>query len=117
SVECEGKLVGFLSAFDCGEELEVHYVGLDYDCNRELGLYQRMLVEFLRRAIEGGHQRINYGRTAEQAKSSLGAEPVEMRLYTKHRNMIANRLITPLMASVAPNSFELRSPFKQVKVS
>ncbi|NNC82312.1 MAG: hypothetical protein HKN79_01945, partial [Flavobacteriales bacterium] len=41
SVECEGKLVGFLSAFDCGEELEVHYVGLDYDCNRELGLYQR----------------------------------------------------------------------------
>lgn len=115
-VHCDDQLVGFLSAFDCGDDLEVHYVGLDYNCNREIGLYQRMLVEFLKYAIDKGFKRINYGRTAEQAKSSLGAVPVEMRLYTKHRNIIANRLITPLMSSVTPNEFELRSPFKQVTV-
>jgi hypothetical protein len=116
SVHCEDKMVGFLSAFDCGEELDIHYVGLDYDCNKDLGLYQRMLVEFLKMAIAGGYKRVNYGRTAEQAKSSLGAVPVEMRLYTKHRNLIANRLIGPLMASVTPSEFELRFPFKKEKI-
>lgn len=114
SVHCRGELVGFMSAFDCGDDLEVHYVGLEYSCNRDVGLYQRMLLEFLVYAMYKGFKRINYGRTAEQAKSSLGAVPVEMRLYTKHRNIIANRLIGPLMSSVTPGEFELRSPFKTV---
>lgn len=114
AVYCDARLVGFTSAFLNGEDLDVHYVGLEYTCNEEIGLYQRMLLEFLRYGIEKGVKRINYGRTAEQAKSSLGAVPVEMRLYTKHRNIIANKLIGPLMASVVPTEFELRSPFKKV---
>jgi hypothetical protein len=108
----EGKMVGFTSAFINQNEFEVQYVGIDYAVNEELGVYQRMLVEFLKKGIELGVERIGYGRTAEQAKSSLGAVPVEMRLYTKHRNVIANKIITPVMNSVVPTEFELRSPFK-----
>ena len=108
----EGRMVGFMSAFINHDDIDVQYVGLDYKVNTELGIYQRILVEFLKIGIARGMKRIGYGRTAEQAKSSLGAVPVEMRLYTKHRNVIANKLITPVMNSVIPTEFELRSPFK-----
>lgn len=114
AVHCNSELVGFMSAFLSESDLDVHYVGLEYTCNEEIGLYQRMLIEFLRYGIQQKVERINFGRTAEQAKSSLGARPVEMRLYTKHRNIIANKLIAPLMASVVPSEFELRSPFKKI---
>lgn len=108
----EGRMVGFMSAFINHDDIDVQYVGLDYEVNSELGIYQRILVEFLKIGMARGMKRIGYGRTAEQAKSSLGAVPVEMRLYTKHRNVIANKLITPVMNSVVPTEFELRSPFK-----
>ena len=78
SVTCDEKLVGFLSAFNCGKEFEVHYVGLEYECNKELGLYQRMLVEFLKKAIEGGYERINYGKdcraSEEHARCCTGGD-------------------------------------------
>lgn len=112
-VYLEDKMVGFMSAFVNGEDLEVHYVGIDYSKNEEFAIYQRMLIEFLKSGINTGVKRIGFGRTAEQAKSSLGAVPVEMRLYTKHRNIIANRLISSVMNSVVPTEFEQRHPFKK----
>jgi len=109
----EDKLVGFNSAFVLGDSLDVHYVGIDYDYNREYMIYQRMLIDLLQFGIDKGLKRIKFGRTAELAKSALGAVPVHMMLYVKHRNIIANRLIRPLMRSVEVSEFELRSPFKQ----
>lgn len=108
------EMIGFQSAFFNEGEMEVHYVGIDYEKNEELAIYQRMLIELLRVGIARQVGRIGYGRTAEQAKSNLGAKPLEMRLYTKHRNLIANKLIKPLMRSVVPTEFELRDPFKKV---
>lgn len=109
----EGRLVGFNSAFVMGEMLDVHYVGMDYSINKEHMLYQRMLVDIIEESISRGLKQIHFGRTAEQAKSSFGARPVSMMLYTKHRNSIANRLIGPLMSSVKETEFDLRSPFKK----
>ena len=109
----DGILLGFNSAFVHSDELDAHYVGIDYDLNEELGLYQRMLIELLNDAIVLKKSKLKLGRTAEQAKSTLGAYPVDMRLYTKHRNPLANKLIAPVIASVEPSPFEQRNPFKR----
>lgn len=107
------RLVGFATAFELGDTLDVQYVGLDQDLNQKHGLYQRMLVDLLGIGLEKGVARILFGRTAEQTKSNLGAEPVDMRFYVKHRNGLANKLVGPFLRSVRPVPFEQRRPFKK----
>jgi hypothetical protein len=55
---------------------------------------------------------LRLGRTAELIKSSLGAKPVDMKLYIKHKNVISNQLIKPVIDAISPSAFELRQPFK-----
>ncbi len=110
-----GALVGFNTAFVLNDTLDVQYVGLDYDLNPVHATYQRMLLDVLAFAMDKDLRRINFGRTAEQAKSNLGALPVDMRFYVKHRNRLANKLVGPFLRSVKPDAFEQRSPFKKTR--
>lgn len=111
-----GKLVGFNSAFVLNDTLDVQYVGFDYDLNPPHAIYQRMLLDTLEFSLDKGLHRINLGRTAEQAKSNLGAVPVETQFHVKHRNRLANKLIGPFLRSVKPDAFEQRTPFKKTRV-
>jgi hypothetical protein len=111
--ELHGETVGFSAAFLNKDGLDAHYVGLDHEHNERHAVYQRMLVDHLRCALEHGTHRINFGRTAEQAKSNLGAVPQDMYFLVRHRNAVANKLIGPILRSVEPAAFELRNPFKR----
>lgn len=106
------KLVGFSSAFIAGEFIDANYVGLDYTVNQDHSLYQRMLYDYAALAIHKQVKELRLGRTAEEIKSCLGAEPTEMKLYVKHRNAVSNKLIKPIIQSISPSKFELRKPFK-----
>jgi len=108
-----GELVGFNSAFVLGDMLDAHFVGIDYALNKEHMIYQRMLFDLLEYAFEKELRTINFGRAAEQAKSSIGAKPVDLLWYVKHRNALANSIIGPFIRRVKPGDFELRSPFKK----
>lgn len=108
-----GTLVGFNTAFVLNETLDVQYVGFDHDLNPQHAIYQRMLLDALEFALANDLRRINFGRTAEQAKSNLGALPVDTRFYVKHRNRLANKLVGPFLRSVKPDVFEQRAPFKK----
>jgi len=77
-------------------------------------VYQRMLVDHLVCGIQHQASRIIFGRTAEQAKSNLGAVPEDMYFMVRHRNHVANKLIGPILRSVKPAPFERRDPFKRV---
>lgn len=109
----DGKLVGFTAAFELGDTLDVQYMGIDYSLNEQHAIYQRMLVDLLECAMSKGSRRIIFGRTAEQAKSNLGALPADMRFYVKHRNALANKLVGPFLRKLRPVPFEQRSPFKK----
>lgn len=113
SYELDGQLVGFSTAFINGDTLDAHYVGLDHALNERHAIYQRMLIDHLECAIRWRSKRINFGRTAEQAKSNLGALPHDMHFLVRHRNPVANKLIGPMLRSVKPAEFELREPFKR----
>lgn len=108
----DGKLVSFSSAFAFHGILDANYVGIDYKLNIEYALYPRMLYDFVEQAIKIGASELRLGRTAEEMKSSIGAEPVDMRLYVRHENSLSNKLIKPIINAITPSAFELRKPFK-----
>lgn len=89
----QGALVGFQSAFRNGACLDAHFVGFDYGLNHRLALYPRMLYEFIRLGIEGRYTRINFGRTATEIKSTVGALPVEMHCYMRHTAKASNAMV------------------------
>lgn len=108
-----GQLVGFSAAFVADDTLDAQFVGIDYAHNQQHGIYQRMLVDLLRFAQERRLRRINFGRTAEQAKSTIGARPMHMGVFVKHSNRVANRMIGPFLRKLRPAAFEERSPFRR----
>ena len=109
----EERMVGFTAAFLNKDTLETQHIGLDYQMNKSFQLYQRMLYEYVKTAIMYKKRKINFGRTAETIKSSVGAKPVAMHLYIRHFNSLSNTIVSPLINLIQPNEFELRSPFKK----
>lgn len=108
----EGQMVGFSSAFVFNGVIDANYVGIDYTYNRNFSIYERMLYDYVELAIEKNCTEVRFGRTAEEIKSTVGAEPVNMHLYIKHRNSIKNKLLKPIFCTYEPNKLELRKPFK-----
>jgi hypothetical protein len=106
------ELVGFSSAFVTNNTLDANYVGLNYTYNYSHAIYQKMLYDFVELAISKGLKELRLGRTAEEIKSCIGAEPMDMKLYLRHRNHISNKLLAPIIATITPSEFELRYPFK-----
>lgn len=110
--ELDGEIVGFGTAFVNDGHLDANFVGLDYSVNRHYSVYQRILVDFIRFGLEHNLYSVRFGRTAEEIKSTLGAEPVHMKLYGKHRNSITNQLIKPILNHVRAREFKMRKPYK-----
>jgi len=107
----QDALVGFLAGFAHQGILEAHLVGLDYKLNHELSIYPRLLCDFLKIAIERRCKQINYGRTASEIKSTLGAEPLEWSCYLRHRNFLPNHLTRLIVPRLQPAVSPLRMPF------
>lgn len=108
----EEKLIGFSTAFFHKGIMEANYVGIDYDCNLQYAVYQRLLYDYVDQAISKGSKELQLGRTSELIKSSLGAEPINMKLYAKHKMALTNLVMSTILGFVSPSKFELRKPFK-----
>lgn len=107
------RLVGFSSGFVSDGALETQCVGIDYTLNRELAIYPRILYDYLQVALTRGLKRVNYGRTASEIKSTLGAEPVGATCFLRHEQSAINRLLPLLSRYVRMPSGPVRRPFKQ----
>ncbi len=108
----KGELVGFSTSFVNGQILEANYVGIDYELNNELCIYQRILLDYITQGLNLSVAEIHLGRTAELMKSQIGALPENMSLYIKHQKSVPNLLLKPIIESISPSEFELRPPFK-----
>jgi hypothetical protein len=93
-------------------KLEAHFVGLDYEYNTSKGLYQNMLYDFIRQAIEAKSDTLYLGRTALEIKSTVGAEPDLMSLYVKSANPIYQRIVGPIFGNLKQTDWIQRRPFK-----
>ena len=108
----ENTLVGFSIAYSHHNIMEAGYVGLDYNHNTSHAIYQRLLYHYVAQAIDRQVSQLQLGRTSELIKSSLGARPVEMKLYAKHKRPLTNMLMGAILNKVAPSEYELRRPFR-----
>ena len=107
------QLVGFMSGVINNQFFDAYYVGINYELNRKYAIYSRMLYDYVAIGIERGVDEINFGRTAGEIKSTLGAVPQELTCYIKHKKTIANFLFKPFLKRVRPTVFEQRFPFKE----
>ncbi|WP_237277401.1 GNAT family N-acetyltransferase [Tenacibaculum ovolyticum] len=108
----ENKLVGFLSGVFNQESLDAHFVGIDYTNNKEYAIYQRMLYDYISLGIAKKVKTINFGRTASEIKSSVGAVPKDLTIYLRHKKTIPNRILSLFLKRIQPSEFTQRHPFK-----
>ncbi|MFK7748804.1 MAG: hypothetical protein AB8B65_10455 [Kordia sp.] len=107
------KLVGFLSAMRNQENLDAHFIGLNYGLNKEYAIYPRILNDYVRLGILYGAKHINLGRTASEIKSTLGAKPQDLTCYTRHKRPLINSILKPFLKNIKIKSFKEHSPFKK----
>jgi predicted N-acyltransferase len=111
----DDKIVGFISGVINQKSLDAHFVGIDYILNREYAIYQRMLYDYIEIAVNKKLKTINFGRTASEIKSSVGAEPQDLTMYLRHKKSITNRILKLFLQRVQPTPFQQKFAFKPEK--
>lgn len=107
------KLVGFVCIFLIdATTMHVHYIGLNYNINKEYKLYNRMLLDFVKTGIENNKQTVHFGRTATEIKSTIGAEPTVLKAYLKMKNPIFNAALPYFLRRIRPSEYIIRNPFR-----
>lgn len=108
----EGELVGFLTALANNNHLDAHFIGLNYDLNKAHAIYPRILNDYIRIGIEKQVSHINFGRTASEIKTTVGAVPTELTCYIKHKRPLVNHMIRPFIKRITLKDFKQHKPFK-----
>lgn len=109
----DGRLVSFSSAIILGHEVEAHYIGIDYEINKEYELYQNILYRYIDIALTHGIRSVNLGRTASEIKSTVGARPADLYCYIKPQNTISKLVLRPFISFLQPTQWIPRNPFKE----
>lgn len=112
----DGKIVSFASGYCLPEEVEAHYIGFDYELNKEYELYQNILYSYIEQAITTHKKRINLGRTAAEIKTTVGAKPHELICYIKPQNTVSKLIMKPFMHYLQPSEWIARNPFKETQL-
>jgi len=110
----QDKMVGFMSGIINQKSLDAHFVGIDYQLNREYAIYQKMLYNYIEIAINKKLKTINFGRTASEIKSSVGAKPQDLTMYLRHKKSITNKILKLFLQRVQPTPFHQHFPFKTI---
>lgn len=97
-LEREGQLDAFGVSLRSGGESVGYYLG--FDKGVEAPLYLRLLVAIIEAGLGWGAGRISMGRTAEEPKARLGAEPGASALWVKHRTPPLNWAVGAVLGSL-----------------
>lgn len=109
----DGKLIGFNTLIKNGDVLDTYFLGYDDSVQRDKMLYLNMLYDMITYCINKGFRKIVFARTALEIKSSVGAEPIEMFGFMKHRNSLVNKKLDKVFDYLEPKTeWQQRHPFK-----
>jgi predicted transcriptional regulator len=73
-----------------------------------------MLYDYIEIAIQKKIKTLNFGRTASEIKSSVGATPQDLTMYLRHKKSITNRILKLFLQRVQPTPFQQKIPFKSL---
>ncbi|MFN3968395.1 8-amino-7-oxononanoate synthase [Flavobacterium sp.] len=107
------KLVGFHTLLLNGNVLETYFLGYDDQIQKEKMLYLNMLYNMTKFGIDNQFEKIIFGRTALEIKSSIGAEPILMSGFIYHTNKWVNKFMPKIFPQLEPTLvWQQRHPFK-----
>ena len=107
------QIIGFNTLIHHDEILETYFLGYDEKVQREKMLYLNMLYDMIGCGIHNGFKRINFGRTALEIKSSVGAKPEQLYGWMQHQNRFINRYLSFFFKLLEPEvKWIERNPFK-----
>ncbi len=105
--------VAFYTSLQNDKELDAHHIGIDYHLNKSHALYQNILYSLMKDAIQCKSPQLNFGRTAMEMKSTVGAVPEDYVAYIKLNNKVLNHLLRPFLPSQPPDKWVQRDPFRK----
>lgn len=108
----EHKMIAFSSELRDQTTLYSYFIGLDYQYNRSHRIYERILNQTIKGAIENQKSKIIFGRTAAEFKSNVGAKPIASKIYIHLENPILRALLRPVLSTIKPGKWTQRNPFK-----
>jgi hypothetical protein len=103
---------GFVTVVKDGETAFGYYVGFDRAANEHAPVYLRLLLAVVEQSLEMGCRRISFGRTALEPKSRLGARPVPLRCWVRHRVPLLNLALRRWLCEVPHAEAPEHEPFK-----
>lgn len=95
--------------------LDAHFIGIEYRLCKEIPIYQFILYDFIACAISQRKPELNYGRTAVEIKSTVGAFPVEMVAYLKINSPVLHHVAGAVLPFFRNDKYVIRNPFRQLK--
>ncbi len=108
------KLRGFYTLIENHQELDTYFLGYERQFQRSHQLYLNMLLDMVKEGIDDNFERINFGRTALEIKSTIGAEPEKLYGLMHHRYGIINRFLPRIFQQINPDEkFMARHPFME----
>nr|WP_314495083.1 8-amino-7-oxononanoate synthase [uncultured Chryseobacterium sp.] len=107
------KLIGFYTLILNNKDVDTYFLGYDKNLQKEKQIYLNMLLDMVEFGIHKKFNRIIFGRTALEIKSTIGAQPVEIFGLIKHNNFLINQFMSKIFASLNPTvEWIQRKPFK-----
>ncbi len=113
----DGKPVAFSTALVDDDVLIAHRVGIDYTYNQSHKLYQNILYDYVELGIETACKEIQYGRTAMEIKSTIGAIPSPLSVMVRHTNWLSNQLLAWGLPKNEERTWIQRWPFQEPRPS
>ena len=108
----DNVIIAFMTVVLNGKELEAHHIGFDYKLNKQSAIYQNILYHYIELAIQHKMNKISFGRTALEIKSTVGAYPVDHLAFIRLENKIINSLLARLIPAKSDDNWIQRNPFK-----
>ncbi len=115
AVYVNNTMIGFYTYIFYNNDMETHYIGLDYTYNDMHKTYFNILFLSVQKMIACKYQKLELGRTAKEAKANLGALPKQIFNYVKVKNPIADNALSYFLKrfNQSENQKKLeRSPLK-----
>lgn len=105
-------MVSFHTLLFTSNLCEAHLIGLNYEFNKSHALYQNMLYDCVEEALNQKSTSIDFGRTAMEIKSTVGAFPVEADVLLKFTNPLLNTIASFILKKNTTEKWVQRHPFK-----
>jgi len=110
----DGTIASFALLLDDAPWLSFVQCGFEADAGRNEGAYFRLLLEIVRFGIERGYEQVDLGLTTLEPKLDVGAVPVPLFAWIRHRNPLFQRIILALAEGpLSPGEVNPRRVFKE----